>query len=334
MTTDDPWSSIPHPLSQASRINARRVSTATPWGLYWAVDIDQNALLILQHDGAIQRPPGLPRLRGLQVETQPADDGSDERIIIRLIDREQRDIFLRFCQDIVEATMLGKTEEQAVQRFLARTWRWHRLLQRGHEDLLSDDRQKGLIGELLVLEKRVLPVLGALDAARCWTGPLGAPHDFEISGTHIEAKAHDSGTPRISVSSEHQLALGGAATLFLHVVEMTSAVDGAVGALTITDFARRVRSLMAHEDMAAVEILEARLEEVGFYWTDDYSDKLWLVGGETLYEVRAGFPRITPQELSSGIGVVRYRISLPECEAFRVATSALTAKLSGAIHDS
>ena len=142
MTTDDPWSGIPHPPSQASRINARRVSTATPWGLYWAVDMDRNALLILQHDGAIQQPTGLPNLRGLQVETQPADGGSDQRIIIRLTDREQRDIFLRFCQDIVEATILGNTEEQAVQRFLARTWRWHRLLQRGHEDLLSDDRQK------------------------------------------------------------------------------------------------------------------------------------------------------------------------------------------------
>ena len=117
MASDDPWRDIS--VAHASQINARRVTQATPWGLYWAVDAERNVLLILQHKGASRRSRRLPRLRGLRVEAQPADGGSDERIVIRLTDPEQRDIFHRFCRDIVDATILAKTEEQAVERFLA-----------------------------------------------------------------------------------------------------------------------------------------------------------------------------------------------------------------------
>ena len=333
MASDDPWLGIDSPPAGSSRINARRVAPDTPWNLYWAVDSDRNVLLILQHGGGIARPRRLPRFRGLRVEAQPADGGTDERIVIRLTDREQRDIFLRFCRDIVEVTTLAKTEEQAVARFLARTWRWHRLLQGSRDSRLGDEEQKGLIGELLVLERHLLPVLGAMDAVRCWTGPLGTHQDFEVSRVHVEAKAQSAATPRVTISSEHQLASAGADRLFLHVTEVAIAPEGAAGAVTVTGMANRIRALMAGQDMAAVDLFESRLDAVGFDWTDDYSDKSWLIGDESLYEVRDGFPRITPATVPNGAGDVRYTISLPECETFRIAPDALAAAVSGATDD-
>ena len=334
MASDDPWSGISAPPAEASRISARRVTQETPWGLYWAVDADHNVLLILQHGVTIRRPRRLPKLRGLRVEVQPADSRSEERIVIRLTEPEQRDIFLRFCRDIVDATVLAQTEEQAVERFLARTWRWHRLLQGGRDKRLGDDEQRGLIGELVVLERHLLPVLGALDAVRCWTGPLDAPHDFEISRIHVEAKARGSVTPRVTISSENQLESGNADRLFLHVTEVTTAAEGGPDALTVTDIATRIRVVLAGRDMAAIDLFEERLGAVGFDWTDDYSDKLWVVGQEALYEVCKAFPRITPEMVPGGIGNVRYTIALPDCEAFRVVPAALPIIVSGSPHDS
>ena len=334
MVSDDPWSGISAPPAQASRISARRVTQETPWGLYWAVDADRNILLILQHGVTTRRSRRLPKLRGLRVEAQPAESGSDERIVIRLTDPEQRDIFLRFCRDIVEATILAQTEEQAVERFLARTWRWHRLLQGGRDKRLGDDEQRGLIGELVVLERHLLPVLGALDAVRCWTGPMGAPHDFEISRIHVEAKAQGSATPRVTISSEHQLESGNADRLFLHVTEVTTAAEGGPDALTVTDIATRIRVVLAGRDMAAVDLFEERLGAVVFDWTDDYSDKSWVVGQEALYEVRDGFPRITPAMVPGGVGNVRYMVALSACEDFRVVPASLPITVSGAANDS
>ncbi len=334
MKNDDPWSSINSPPVQTSRINARRVDQETPWGLYWAVDADRNILLILQHTSGVRRSRRLPKLRGLRVEAQHVGEASGERIIIRLTDREQRDIFLRFCVDIVEATALAKTEEQAVERFLARTWRWHRLLQGQRDNRLGDDEQRGLIGELVVLERHVFPVLGALAAVRCWTGPLDTPHDFEISRIHVEEKVRGSATPRVRISSEYQLEQGSADPLFLHVTEVTTGAESATDAFTLSEMASRIRSFMAEQDMAAVELFEERLSAAGFEWTDDYSDKYWLIGQESLYEVGEGFPRITSAMFPGGVSNVRYTISLPDCETFRVVPTALAGAVSGAFDDS
>ena len=332
MTIDDPWSSITPPIRR-SLISARRVTQSTPWGLYWAVDAERNPLLILQHRKGARRAGRLPAFRGLRVEVLPADQGSDERILIRLTDREQRDIFLRFCRDIVDSTILAVTEEQATERFLARTWRWHRLLQGGRDRRLGDEEQKGLIGEMLVLERHLLPTLGAVDAVRCWTGPLGTPRDFEISRLHIETKARSSSIPRVSISSELQLEASSADTVVLHVTEVAIATEITEDACTLTDIAKRVRSSIAEHGMEAVEFFEERLDAVGFDWTGDYSDKLWVVTGESLYEVREGFPRITPSMFPAGVLNVRYAVSLPDCEAFRADPALLRRMIEEASSD-
>ena len=322
MTTDDPWSSI-SPPARNSLLSARRVTQTTPWGLYWAVDADNNLLLILQHRKGVRRTSRLPRFRGLRVEASSAELHSDERILIRLTDREQRDIFLRFCRDIVDATILASTEEQAIERFLARTWRWHRLLQGDRDKRLSDEEQKGLIGELFVLERHLLPVLRAAEAVRCWTGPLDAPHDFEISKVHVEAKARGSSVPHVNISSEFQLESNNADILFLHVTEVLAATEGTANACTVTDIANRIRSVMAQHDMVAVELFEERLDLVGFNWTDDYSDKLWLFEGSPSTKCAKVSPGSRKTMYPAGVDNVRYAISLSDCEAFRVDPAAL-----------
>ena len=332
MTTEDPWSRIPPP-ARSARISALRVGHRTPWNLYWGVDVDRSPLLILQHGPGRRRTVRLPELRGLRVESMPAETGLDERIVIRLTDREQREIFLRLCDDIIDATALGETEEQAVDLFLARTWRWHRLLQGSRAGRLGDEEQKGLVGELVVVERHLMPVFGALDAVRFWTGPLGTPQDFEISRVHVEAKAQRASAPRVTISSEHQLESGHDDTLFLHVTEVVIAAEGTAGAFTLTETANRLRSVIGERDTVAVDLFEERLGAVGFDWEDDYSDRPWLVVGEALYEVREGFPRLTPAMVPGGVGNVRYTISLADCEMFRVTSGALKAAVAGALDD-
>lgn len=332
MVSDDPWRAIERPPSQSSRINARRVTAETPWNLYWGVDSDRNVLLILQHCREVVRPRRLPTFRGLRLEAQPADSGTDERIVIRLTDQEQRDIFLRFCLDVVEATVLAKTEEQAVARFLARAWRWHRLLQGARDSRLGDEEQKGLIGELLVLERHLLPLLGAADAVRSWTGPLGAHQDFEVSRVRVEVKARSPAVHRVLISSEHQLDSTEADTLFLYVTEVAISAENANDAVTVTTVASRVRAQLTGQDMAAVELFETRLDAVGFAWTDDYSDKPWLVGSESVYEVRDGFPRITAAGVPPGASDVHYAVSLPDCETFRISFNVLATAVLGGRH--
>ena len=328
--SDDPWAEI-EASAETSQINARRIPGvgSSAWGLYWGVDAQQHCLLILQRGSGDRRSHRLPRLRGLSVETSATEDGSGERVVIRLTDGEQREVFHRFCVDLMEATRVARTAEEAVERFLARTWRWHRLLRSGRDGRLSDDEQKGLIGELRVIERCVLRITGASDAVEGWGGPLGSPKDFQYGLVGIEAKARSPQRSEVSISSLHQLDLTGASRLFLSVSDVAAALDDSTGAVTVTEVAARVRTVIDGMDTSATILFEERLAAAGFDWDDDYGDRCWTIGEEALYEVADGFPKIVPSMVPPAVDNVRYTISLPACESFRVPTTTLGDAISG-----
>ena len=329
----DPWSGIPTP-DRAAAISARRVDPSVRWGIFWGIDADRNCLVLIRHARVVGRPLRLPKLRGLRIEIEHSSESAHDSLVVRLVHREQREIFHRLCLDIVEAAGRAETEERAVERFLTRTWRWHRLLAGAPDGRLSDREQQGLIGELRTLDARLMPELRPTVAVQCWSGPFGAPRDFEIGRIYVEAKARRGGaTPHVLVTSAHQLDAAASDRVFLSVVEVTRAVDDDIGAATLSEYAGRIRATVAERELDAVELFDERLAAAGLDWNDDYSDRRWLLGDERLFEVRDDFPHIAASRLPSGVDNVRYSISLVECERFRVGASDLAAAIRGATHD-
>jgi hypothetical protein len=84
--------------------------------------------------------------------------------------------------------------------------------------------------------------------------------------------------------------------------------------------------LAYNEDCA--ERYDALLAAAGFGYEDDYSQALWSGGERSIYEVRDAFPRLAPTVLPVGVSGVKYFVSLPECGAFLVSPSALSAALT------
>ena len=330
MKSDHPWGEIETPR-ESSGFNARRIPGvgSASWGLYWAVDSHRKCLLLLQHCSSRRPSHRLPTLKGLQVEVLPTEDGSGKLVVLRLKDGEHKDIFYRLCKDIVASTRLAQSAEEAVDRVVVRTWRWHRLLSGGRDGRLSAQEQKGLIGELVVFERHLLPSVGAGDAVRSWVGPLGAPRDFRVGPVGVEAKACRPLASALPVSSAEQLDSTDDARLFLHVTEVAKALEDAAAAVTVADVVGRIRDLIAERDLGAERDFEERLLATGFDWADDYTDHRWLIGGESLYEVVEGFPRITPAIVPAGVDGVRYLVLLSQCEGFRVGSSDLADAITG-----
>lgn len=321
--TIDPWSGISPPRRSAA-VTARRVDESLSWDIFWGVDADKSCLLILQHRKQTRVPSRLPELRGLEVEVRPSDGGTHDWIVIRLIEPEQREIFHRLCLDIVQTTGLAKTEKEAVSRFLNRTWRWHRLLKGRRSDKLSEEEQRGLVGELWVLRNQLIRLLGVSDAVRSWTGPLSAYKDFEIGGVFLEVKTRQGTVaPEVTISSEFQLDAGPTEVLFLYVIEVVAGLDDDGCSLTITKMAEEIRSRIAKEEPAVVDLFEERLAATGFDWEDDYSAWRWLCQGERAFRVRDGFPRVTQSMCPRGVTGLRYSISLAACGEFSVDVESL-----------
>lgn len=324
---NDPWSAI-DPKVQDGSINGRRVDATLPWSLFWALGAGYKCLLVFRYQADSQPKTTPPKLKGLEIAFTEPDQNGTCSLLLKLLDSAQRDIFHRLCTDIVSATSSAKTESEAVNLFLARTWRWHHLLRGGFDQKLSSEEQKGLIGELVVLDTLLLPNLSANDAIEAWTGPLGAPKDFEIARLCIEAKARrGAATPFVAISSEHQLDTSGVDALYLHVVELDRATEDAHEAFTVTDVATRVRNQIATRDISSAQQFESLLVSGGFNWQDDYTDSRWVEGSRTLFEVRDSFPRVTTESFPSGVTNVRYSIALKDCIGFRVSNEIVVNKL-------
>lgn len=317
MMFDDPWSEIQIP-DGINSLNARRVNAVGRWDFFWARSIDQKCLLLLSYDvqSASKRQP--PRLRGLEIKIVANDNIDRRSLIFRLLDNDHRDIFFRFCKDIIAFANEAKTEKEVIEKIMVRTWRWHYLLRTGQSRLLSPEEQKGLIGELLVLERHLLPNLTVLDAVEAWVGPLEHPKDFEYGRLCIEAKTRrGTASPQIVVNSEHQLDSEGIDILFLHVVELDKISSNTNQGVSLTDVASRIYSSLGERGSEAVELMEARLIASGFLWEDDYSSHRWMEGKSELYRVTDKFPRIVSWGLKSGIANVRYSVSLTDCQPYR-----------------
>ena len=325
---EDPWRDIPRPSSTDS-LNARRVDADMPWDFFWARGIDGRCQLILRHSSGSSAGLRLPRLMDIDIAVTTSDEDKSRTLAFRLLDSSHRDIFYRLCLDITKAAADADSEPAAVAITLARTWRWHHLL-RGGQGRLSPEEQKGLIGELLVLERLLLPRLSAASAVSSWRGPLGSPKDFEVGRIALESKARrGAGVPFVAISSEHQLDISGVDALFLHVIELDQAPGDAEESITVSGIVDYVRTRILSMDEGAAGEYDSLLLAAGFRPDDDYSDSRWIEGKSQLYRVDSGFPRISGGDIPGGITSVRYSLALKDCEPFLCQLSSLEEVLKG-----
>lgn len=330
--SDDPWRALSIPLDGTS-VCARRVSETGKWDFFWGRDSDGRCLLVLRH-GVASAPAGrLPHLKGVEVYIPGIGTEDSSSLIIRLLETGLRDIFQRLCIDIVASASRARTEPEAVAISVARTWRWHHLLRGGGEGKLTADEQKGLIGELLVLEHYLLPTLAATEAVAGWRGPLGEPKDFLVGRLGIEAKARGTATAsHVRVSSEYQLDDEGLEKLFLHLSVFDPVTHGEEGGFTLSEVACRIRDRLAEDDIVAVQKYDALLAAAGFRYEDDYAGAGWRGGERGIYLVSSSFPRLTPAGLPPGVSDVKYTLHLSGYEQFLVAAEVLIAAVSGGSH--
>jgi Putative PD-(D/E)XK family member, (DUF4420) len=329
--SENPWSSLAVPKS-VSALVARRVSADGRWDFFWARDSDGRSLLVMRYGAENAPRERLPKLRGMEVFIHVDEDGAHPSLALRLREGALRDLFLHFCLDIIASTESAVSERDAVALALARTWRWHHLLRGGGGGLLSPEEQKGLIGELIVLETYLLPVLSAADALAAWRGPLGEAKDFVLQRIAIESKAHGSDREAmVRVSSEFQLDASELDALFLHLSRLDASSSADDGSFTVSEVVERVRDQLRDMDERAIDRFDALLMAAGFRPEDDYAHARWNGGERGIYHVRDGFPRLVPGELPAGISSVKYNLSVAPCGPFLVDPATLLASVTGAI---
>jgi hypothetical protein len=304
---DAPWYGL-----EVGKVDTRRVDASARWNWFWAVMPRADAALVLQLTELPNPTPDLPKLKNLEIRFQTLLGGPI--LYIRLKDSAQLELFETLCRDVIVAGEFAATEIEALHRAIGRTFRWHYLLRGGKLELLSEEAQKGLLGEIEVL-KLLMTSLGAKSALEAWTGPSGAPKDFELKADCIEVKARRGASqPFVKITSEHQLADVPNRRLWLAVLAVDK-VQPPHGR-SLSEYVGDVTDLLVQTEPSAIAAWDQHLADAGYDAHHDYSGWRWIVSAPEFSAVGKAFPRIiAPVPL--GVSGVTYALALSAVAPFR-----------------
>jgi hypothetical protein len=301
MKIEELWSSLRCETVEAQR----RVDASHPLDLYADFEQPDRLGLILFCD---ERPNDAPALRAIGIDRRRRQDG---RWSMRVYLEEPRllNVFAELCRDVIEFTRQAVRSGQPSGLVLSRLERWRSLMQPPAAGL-SRAQLRGLIGELLVLDRELLPVLGPDQAVSAWTGPLGASQDFHLpDGRKLEVKAIDRQADRVQINGLDQLD-GASDPLQLVVVRLEDTGIEAEGAITTARLIAQLRAQLCQAP-AAQQRFEVLLRFVG--WDDAVDADSVAVRLERIdrYDVDEGFPRLTAWTVPAAVTEATYKIVLP-----------------------
>ena len=265
-----------------------------------------------------------PRCKGLEPVAFTID--GSEHFGVGLKEDRFADVFTALAEDLARRVSEAITPADQARAFLGQLSRWQKFLTASSEGL-SEEKQRGLWGELQFLREHLLPVLGSPGVAG-WKGAEEAHQDFQFATVAIEVKTTLAKQPQVvRITSERQLDDSAWPMLVLYVIAL-DVRDG--GGETLPSLVASLRAGLAR-DPAAQEQLEDGLLLAGYLdsHVGRYADRGYLVRSETVLHVRSGFPMLAERSLPAGIGDVSYGLSVAACEPFAMSAAELKDVLAG-----
>lgn len=92
----------------------------------------------------------LPSSKTVEINQRRRKDGRFN-LTLSLLSENETAVFVEMCRDLLAATEDARDESEALKKFWQRYKHWQNLFAAAKNDLLSEEQQRGLIGELLFL---------------------------------------------------------------------------------------------------------------------------------------------------------------------------------------
>jgi hypothetical protein len=175
--------------------------------------------------------------------------------------------------------------------------------------LLGIERQIGLLGELVVLE-RLIKKMGP-SAVDSWVGPKREPHDFRIQGSEFEVKTTTRSQRIHTINGTEQLVPSQGCSLFILSVLLAPA--GMADGTSLAEKAEEVRSLLPPASQNGAQFVAA-LHESGFRDSDraHYARRYVLRRPLAAVQVSERLPAITRASIQTAFGSEAARLEAVE----------------------
>jgi hypothetical protein len=258
------------------------------------------------------------KFKGLFIEIFEFEDVKE--LHIYLLDNQLKDIFSLFIENIVEEISKSITENEALVETSNVVLKWKKLFDKINFQGLKIERQKGLIGELLLFNS-LLDEEYSIDALlESWTGPDFNDKDFRFGSFGIEVKLTSSKVPKVKISSERQLDSENLTKLYLVLYAVEEVKDKG---FSLNSIIEQIRNKI-NNNQNALKFFNERLLLVG-YFDEDYENykRQYAFRKRNFYEVVSDFPKLVASDLPIGLFDTKYNIELSAIEQFLVSNESI-----------
>ncbi len=285
------------------------------------------ALLVDASADSISVAVEYPSTRGFTVFPETIEPGPHGRVRLCLVlaDTRSIELFQLLAEDVAACVARAGNDRQAMDAFLGRLRIWQAFF-RWHADGLSPEEQRGLFGEIIIVQTLLDAGIDARRLMAAWQGPSGAARDFCFPAAHIEVKAGDS-RDGFRVNSAEQLDDGVPQAIVVAFVEMLADPEGR----SLHELVAGTRASIEGGDPASAAAFDERLLQSGFILSrpEQASDGRWRFRRKRFYRVHGDFPRIRRADLRTGITDVRYGVDLSKCVPYEIPEATVIALVKG-----
>lgn len=248
------------------------------------------------------------------IEVMTQDKGKKQRIYFKLLNNDFEELFLNFSLDLVLSSKEVTSSE--LSGFISNRWQhWIELFSLEHAKNISNDVVKGILGELIFLQRYLFTKYGEIEGINSWQGPIKSAKDFEIMDTWYEVKSITTRSNCLKISSLEQLndsREGSLVTVILD--EANSVVEQTV---ELSEVITEIESYFIEKNNSdLLKKFQAAILSYGILG-NNYEKRYYLIRNMTFYEVRDNFPRILKKDLGKGIGKVSYEVFLEGIQEFK-----------------
>lgn len=219
--------------------------------------------------------------------------------------------FLRLCWDMIEHS---SKEENALNALIHRYMTWQKLLQYENKSVMSFQRQKGLLGELIYLSKMVDDT-GVETAVDSWTGPDGSDQDYQFASEWAEIKSISLASETVHISSLQQLQQEMDGQLIVYILESTTAGEDRI---SLVDVVNEIKTKLAN-NARYLDRFDLKLYKYGYRKNheNEYLENQFRFIEKREYVVNDVFPKLVAENVSSEIVSCKYELSLAAIEKYR-----------------
>ncbi len=231
-------------------------------------------------------------------------------ITFSLIENELQDIFLKICWDIISYT--AKQSKDLINAIINRYLSWVKLLEKEDSKRITLARQKGLLGELYFLNKKIDSV-GDVTSINSWMGPEKADQDFIFEDEWFEIKTIGKSKTKVSISSIEQLDQENKGYLVVYFCDKTSSEDSS--GISLSQMIENINSKINSELIRNIFEIKLLKFDLSLNEYKNYKDK-FRISNENIYLIDSTFPKIVKQILPKCICSVKYSLILSEIEKY------------------